>query len=112
MKVLPFISIDEEVELNLVIVMIVLWRHSISAKGKYLVDFDKLQCFVYLMKNPARIEQVLKLVGKKTTKFESRYTHTIESMSSNVDMLFDRSKLKSLLSRLASLGFLGCYSSG
>jgi len=109
--ILPYIAIDEELELNLVIAMVILSRLSRTSKGRSVLNFERLQCYAYLIKNPIRIGQVLRVAGKKDLALESRYTHTIESLSVNVDILFDRKKLKSLLLKLAGLGFLHCGSS-
>ncbi|WP_440468701.1 ABC-three component system middle component 4 [Pseudomonas sp. YH-1] len=110
-KVLPFIAIDEELEFNLVITMVALSWLSHDSKSRPILSFERLQCYVYLIKNPARIGQVLFHAGKKVSALETRYTYTIESMSGNVDILFDRDKLRSLLTKLARFRFLSCIES-
>lgn len=106
-KILPFISIDAGLYFNLTTLMVILSRLSVNSKGRYILDFERLQYFLYLVKNPARIEPVLMLSGKKIPSFDSRHVHTLESMSSNVDILFQNDKLKFLIAKLASVGFLG-----
>lgn len=110
-KILPFVSIDTGLYFNLATLMVVLSRLSLNSRGRYVLDFERLQYFIYLVKNPARIEPVLMLSGKKIPSFDSRHIHTLESMSSNVDILFQSEKLRSLITRLASVGFLGTVAS-
>lgn len=105
---LPYIPIDEEIELNLVVILILLSRLSENKKKNLVLDFEKIQIFMYLMKNPSKINKILMLADKPSAPLDERWTHTIESMSSNVDILFNREKVKVLVKRLAALGFLRC----
>ncbi|MBD8482359.1 hypothetical protein IFU12_13275 [Pseudomonas coleopterorum] len=61
-----------------------------------------------MVKNPSKINPMLALAGKKLSPIKPQYTFTIDSLSSNVDILFDRSKLKSLLKHMAARGMLEC----
>lgn len=63
---------------------------------------------MYLAKNPSKINEVLALAGKRFVPINTQYIYTIESLSTNVDMLFDRKKLKVLLKELAARGMLAC----
>lgn len=105
---LPYLLIDDDFSLNFSIVALVLFKLSHSVKGNAMLDFDKLQIFLYLVKNPSKINPMLALAGKKLSPIKSRYIYTIESLSSNVDVLFDRSKLKFLLKHMAARGMLEC----
>ncbi|MCH7373583.1 ABC-three component system middle component 4 [Aeromonas sp. MR16] len=105
---LPYLLIDDDFSLNLSLVVMIIKRHSLSSKKKAILDFEKLQIFLYLTKNPSKINPILSLAGKKNASISSQYTYTIESLSTNVDMLFDRSKLRILLKELAARGFLTC----
>ncbi|MGK9416171.1 ABC-three component system middle component 4 [Pseudomonas cedrina] len=105
---LPYLPIDEEFDLNVAILALLLLKMAQSGRGNLVLDFEKIQIFLYLIKNPSKISKVLRLADKPNTPLDKRLTHTIESMSSNVDILFDRRKVKLLIRRLASLGFLKC----
>ncbi|MCX4036935.1 MULTISPECIES: ABC-three component system middle component 4 [Aeromonas] len=105
---LPYLLIDDDFSLNLSLVVMIIKRHSLSSKKNAVLDFEKLQIFLYLTKNPSKINSMLSLAGKKIASISSQYTYTIESLSTNVDMLFDRSKLKTLLRELAARGLLAC----
>lgn len=105
---LPYLLIDDDFPLNLSIVALILYKLSFSVKGNAVLEFDKLQIFLYLVKNPSKINPMLALAGKKLSPIKSQYVFTIESLSSNVDVLFDRSKLKFLLKHMAARGMLEC----
>ncbi|WP_277591805.1 ABC-three component system middle component 4 [Pseudomonas chlororaphis] len=105
---LPYIMIDDDFYLNYSLLVLILYRQGLSTKKNATLDFEKLQIFLYLTKNPSKINPILNLAGKKFAPISAQYTYTIESLSTNVDMLFDRAKLKSLLKELASRGMLSC----
>lgn len=105
---LPYILIDDDFNLNYCLVALILYKLGLSPKNNAVLDFERLQIFLYLTKYPSKINSVLKLAGKKFATINSQYTYTIESLSTNVDMLFDRAKLKYLLRHLAARGMLAC----
>lgn len=105
---LPYILIDDDFNLNYCLVALLLYKLGVSPKNNAVLDFDRLQIFLYLTKYPSKINSVLHLAGKKFAAINSQYTYTIESLSTNVDMLFDRAKLKYLLRHLAARGMLAC----
>lgn len=109
---LPYLLIDDDFSLNFSLVLMIIKRHGLSSKKNAVLDFEKLQIFLYLTKNPSKINSMLSLAGKKNASISSQYTYTIESLSTNVDMLFDRSKLKTLLRELAARGLLACEFDG
>lgn len=105
---LPYIPIDEELDLNTAMLALLLSKLSKNKKGNFVLDLEKIQIFLYLIKNPSKISKILRLADKPSPPLDKKLTHTIESMSSNVDMLFNRQKIKVLIRRLAALGFLKC----
>lgn len=105
---LPYLPIDEDIDLNTSILLLLLLNMGQSSRGSFVLDFEKIQIFLYLIKNPSKISKVLRMADKPGKPLDKKLTHTIESMSSNVDMLFNRRKAKLLLRRLAALGFLKC----
>ncbi|EPZ6036694.1 ABC-three component system middle component 4 [Pseudomonas aeruginosa] len=105
---LPYLLIDDEFALNYSLVALILYRLGLSPRKNAALDFEKLQILLYLTKNPSKINAMLNLAGKKVAPINSQYTYTIESLSTNVDMLFDRAKLKYLLRHLAARGMLAC----
>mgnify|MGYP000978771922 CR=1 FL=1 len=105
---LPYVLIDDDFTLNYCLVALILYKLALSPKKIATLDFEKLQIFLYLTKSPSKINSMLNLAGKKFIPINSQYTYTIESLSTNVDILFDRAKLKFLLRHLAARGMLAC----
>ena len=105
---LPYLLIDDDFSLNFSLVVMIIKKLGLSSKKNAVLDFEKLQIFLYLTKNPSKINSMLTLAGKNFVAIRTQYTYTIESLSTNVDMLFDRKKLKTLLKELAARGLLSC----
>ena len=105
---LPYVPIDEEIDLNTVILVLLLSKMAKNNRKNLVLDFEKIQIFLYLIKNPSNISKILRLADKASVPLDEKLTYTIESMSCNVDILFNRRKVKLLIRRLAALGFLRC----
>lgn len=105
---LPYLIIDDDFILNYTLVALILYKLGRSPKNKAVLDFEKLQVFLYLLKNPSKINMMLSLAGKKSVFINPKYIFTIESLSSNVDILFKREKLELLIKELAARGMLAC----
>lgn len=106
---LPFLPVDEDLNLNVGLVLIIMMVLGKNSKGRCVLDFDKVQIFFYLIKNPSKIRPILNMVSDKYIFIDSQFTHTIESMSSNVDSLFIKDKLKYIIKYIAYLGCLSCH---
>lgn len=107
-QALPYLLIDDDFSLNYSLLALIIYKLGLSSKNNAVLDFEKIQVFIYLAKNPSKINEVLRLAGKKFVPIDSQYTYTIESLSTNVDILFNRSKLKTLIKELAARGMLVC----
>lgn len=103
---LPYIPLDEEYSLNIAMLTVAISILSHNKNEKLCLDINKLQVFIYLLKNPSKIDLALKLSGKKPVFVEKKLTYTMKSFSSNVDVLFDNAKVKSLIKKLSSCGLL------
>lgn len=103
---LPYIPLDEEYSLNIAILTVAISILSHNKKGKLCLDINKLQVFIYLLKNPSKIDLALLLSGKKPACVEKQLTYTIKSFSSNVDVLFNNEKVKCLIKKMSSCGLL------
>ncbi|MEP8658147.1 ABC-three component system middle component 4 [Enterobacter asburiae] len=103
---LPYIPLDEEYSLNMAMLAIAISTLSHSKKGTLSLDINKLQVFMYLIKNPSKIDSALAASGKKPACVEPQLTYTIKSFSSNVDILFDNSKIKFLIKMMSLRGLL------
>lgn len=106
MNDLPYIPLDEEFNLNLGMLIILLMTLGINRAGNSVIDLDKSQIFMYLLKNPSKIDKVMLIAGKKKPEIDEEETYTIKSLSSNVDILFKNSKIKHLLRYMSAKGML------
>ncbi|UEM40637.1 ABC-three component system middle component 4 [Pectobacterium aquaticum] len=106
MNALPYIPLDEELSLNLAIFSKILHLLGKNKLGKPTLDIDKAKIFMYLIKNPSKIERVMILAGKKAPSIDITQIYTIKSMSINVDILFSKEKIKEILINMSALGFL------
>jgi hypothetical protein len=107
MSTLPYIPLDEELNLNIALLVILIHNLKTNKNDILLLDKNKIQIFMYLIKNPSKLEDVMTLTGKKNASIDMSETYTIKSLSLNVDILFDSSKIKTLLKKLAIMGWLG-----
>lgn len=103
---LPYIPLDEEYGLNIAMLAIAISVLSHNKKGSLSLDINKLQIFIYLIRNPSRIDAALIFSDKKPANLENQLTYTIKSFSSNVDILFDNKKIKFLLKKMVIYGIL------
>jgi hypothetical protein len=99
---LPYIEPEDDIYLNLSIVLIVIQTLGVTKKGTLKINNERLHIFLYLLKNPVKLNNVLGSLGKSSLILSERETFSITSISPNVDPLFDRSALKSLLSILVA----------
>lgn len=103
---LPYIYIDDEFEYNLGIVLLLLNNMGLDKNELPKLDLDKIQIFMYLIKNPAKINRILMLAGKKSANLDEEQIYTIESMSVNLDILYDKNKIKDLIKGLSVAGLI------
>lgn len=103
---LPYLYIDDEFDFNTTILLLIIDKLALNSKKNYKLDFNKLQFFMYLVKNPSKINKILDIAGKKCVHIDESQIYTVESLSLNVDILYDRLKVKSLLRELAATGML------
>lgn len=61
---LPYIPLDEELSLNFSLMVLTISELSHSSRGSLNLDINKLQIFLYLIKNPSKISYLLNIAGK------------------------------------------------
>ncbi|PHM28066.1 ABC-three component system middle component 4 [Xenorhabdus budapestensis] len=99
MNTLPYIPLDEELNLNISLLIILIHTLSKNKNDVWILNKNKAQIFMYLIKNPSKLEEVMTLTGKKNVSIDMSETYTIKSFSLNVDILFETSKIKTLLKK-------------
>ena len=103
---IPFIDVDNDLDFNLALVLFAIDEFSLNKLNNLKLDFSKLQALVYLLKNPSKINSFLEYSGRKHAAIDNKQLHTVESLSINVDVLFNRDKLKTILKLLLSKGLV------
>lgn len=99
---LPFLDSDTDMHLNLGALLIVMEVLSKTRRGRLVLNNGRLHIFLYLVKNPVALNNVLNLCGKDSVILMQVETYSINAISPNFDTLFDRAALKSLLITLVS----------
>lgn len=97
---LPYIEPDHDIHLNLLMVLTIIHLLGVTSRGALKINNERLHVFLYLLKNPVKLNSVLNILGKGNILLDEQRTFSVSSISSNVDSLFDRPALKSLISIL------------
>ncbi|MCU4690912.1 hypothetical protein N9723_28825, partial [Klebsiella pneumoniae] len=61
-----YIPLDEDFNLNVALLIILIHTLSKNRNDVLLLDRNKIQIFLYLIKNPSKLEAVMILAGKQT----------------------------------------------
>lgn len=120
---LPFIEPEDDVYINLCVLLLLINSLAKTSRGTLRLNNNRLHVFLYLLKNPTALNKVLGILGKGNVVLQDRDTYSVTSISPNIDPLFDRAALKSLLSVLVAKnlvsvtykkgdGFFYCLSEG
>ena len=102
MSVLPYIQTNREISLNAGLLLIILDCLAVTKREKRVLTLDKAQVFYYLILRPVILNKVLAAAGKREVAMGESEYYTVDSISLNVDPLFDRNKIKLLFRYLAS----------
>ncbi|WP_047280129.1 ABC-three component system middle component 4, partial [Pseudomonas lundensis] len=73
-QALPYLLIDDDFSLNYSLLALIIYKLGLTSKKNAVLDFEKIQVFIYLTKNPSKINEVLRLAGKKFAPINSQYT--------------------------------------
>lgn len=106
MNALPFAQPDRDVNLNLSVAMLVLEGLAVSNRGKNLLNADRLQLMLFLIRHPTVLTSVSRSLGKEVISLDESEAYSITSIAFDVDQLFNSSYIKSLLKGLSSRGFV------
>jgi hypothetical protein len=102
----PYLIPDEDVNLNSALLLLVIFFLGRSVRGIPLLNNDRLLIFMYLIKNPVILDNVLEQVGRREIVLTEAEAFSVNSITVNLDPLFDRDWLKSLLMRLAAVDYI------
>ncbi|WP_373090853.1 ABC-three component system middle component 4 [Zhongshania sp.] len=100
--ILPFIEPEDDIYINLCVLLLLIGALAKTSRGTLKLNNNRMHVFLYLLKNPTALNKVLGVLGKGNVILQDRDTYSVTSISPNVDPLFDREALKSLLSVLVA----------
>ena len=99
---MPYLYPDDNFHLNIAISIILIKILGHSSRGIPKLNNERLHIYTYLVRNPVKLNQVLNAFGKDSMLISSQESYSISSISTNVDLLFDRAVLKATLTSLVS----------
>lgn len=99
---LPFTNPENDLNLNLAILIIIVRTLSHTKRQTLKLNNERLHIYYFLVKNPVKLNKVMEILGKAKVLLSERNSYSIASISANLDPLFDREGLKSLLTILTA----------
>lgn len=106
MSKLPYIQPERELYYNLGVLLLVISGLAVTKKRKKVLSIDKIQSFYFLTTRPSLLNNVLKLANKNQIPIEESDYYTVGTLSPNVEELFDRERILTMLKILSSKNFL------
>ncbi|WLI34278.1 ABC-three component system middle component 4 [Pseudomonas sp. FP818] len=106
MTSLPYIQPERELYYNLGVLLLVLGTLAETKKRKKILSIDKIQSFYFLTTRPSLLNRVLLLANKNQINIDESDYYTVGTLSPNMEELFDRNRLLTMLKILASKKFL------
>ena len=95
--ILPFIDPEDDIYINLCVLLLLIKSLAKTSRGTLKLNNNRLHIFLYLLKNPTALNEMLNILGKGNAALQDRDTYSVTSISPNIDPLFNREALKSLL---------------
>ncbi|RAJ92925.1 ABC-three component system middle component 4 [Aliidiomarina maris] len=112
MNKLPFIQPERELHYNLGILLLILGSLAQTSRNKKVLTIDKIQSFYFLVTKPSFLNKVLMLANKRQIAIDDVDYYTVDTLSVNLDELFDRERLLIMIKILSSKKYLSSeYSS-
>jgi hypothetical protein len=103
---LPYIQPERELYYNLGVLLLILDSLAQTKRQKKVLTIDKIHMFYFLVTRPAFLNKVLSLAGKNQINIDESDYYTIDTLSVNVDELFDRRRLLTMIQILSSKKYL------
>ena len=103
---LPYIQPERELHYNLGILILILKNLARTKRNKKVLTIDKIQSFYFLVTRPAFLNNVLRLADKRQIHIDDVDYYTVDTLSVNVDELFDRDRLLMMIKILSSKNYL------
>lgn len=102
MPSLPYVVPDHSTHLNVGVLLLILKRLGITPRGKWMLTNERLLILLYLVKYPVVTAKLLGRLELRPPALTIEDSHSVASISVNVDTLFDHEYLRYLLMHAAS----------
>lgn len=99
---LPFNVPEEELELNLILVLMIVYELNSTASGIHMLDNERLQVYLYLVKNPHILNRLLNHLSKKNIALKSYEVSSFKSDKKDINTLYENTSLSYYLTILMS----------
>ncbi len=103
---LPYIQLEQELHYNLGVLLLILDSLAQTKRKKKVLTIDKIQTFYFLVTRPVFLNKVLCLANKIKIDIDDDDYYTVDTLSVNVDELFDRERLLIMIKILSSKKYL------
>jgi hypothetical protein len=97
LKGTPYLTPDNDVDLNVALLLLIISTLEKSKNGKLLLTKEKILIFMYLIKNPVMLDRLLVQLKDTSLELSEAEFYSINSISINLDPLFDYQWIKSLI---------------
>lgn len=106
MTKLPYIQPERELHYNLGILLLILDSLAQTKRQKRVLTIDKIQTFYFLVTRPAFLNKVLIRADKRQIDIDNADYYTVDTLSVNVDELFDRKRLLIMIKILSAKKYI------
>lgn len=106
MTKLPYIQPERELHYNLGILLLILDSLAQIKRQKRVLTIDKIQTFYFLVTRPAFLNKVLIRADKRQIDIDNADYYTVDTLSVNVDELFDRKRLLIMIKILSAKKYI------
>lgn len=102
LKKLPFITPEDDLELNLLLTFQIVYFLNSTSKGLKILDIERLTIYNYLLKNPHVLHRLLIKLGKKSFILKSYEISSYKSERNDVETLYDNELVRYYIQLLTS----------
>jgi hypothetical protein len=106
MNNLPYLQPDKDYFYNVGILILIIGKLARTKRKKLVLTIDKLQTFYFLVTRPVFLNRVLELADKRQFFIDESDYYTVDTISLNVDELFNRNKVITLLKTISLKGYI------
>lgn len=105
-KELPFVVPEDDLELNLLLILLIVYNLHSTSTGRIILDIERLNFYTYLIKNPHILHKVLIKLGKKSFLLKSYEVLSFKAENNSSDILYDNKALKCHIQILMTKNFI------